>query len=245
MAKTWRHRVLTPSRTGPNFRALGIYMRTARKNKYTLTETGWVGRDSRAFFRALWSSRPVGILMDYVVYFLGLPNKKEVARQKNPEPRRSAVDMTRLSSEQVRRENDGDPSSISVLSLSFRALSDVRPRAPLESASVSVRRGVQSCDYRVFVDCCVVQVSCLGDFRNLARLDISCNNLTSLQVSWKLNLPRVLRPFLCFECRFWTLRLPGYQSYMVWLFTCFPFFLTLRVMSSPFPRHVSLIWPRM
>lgn len=57
--------------------------------------------------------------------------------------------MTRLSSEQVLRDNNtSDPDSVSSLKLTYKALSDV---------------------------------SCLGDFKNLERLDLSFNSLTSLE----------------------------------------------------------------
>ena len=89
--------------------------------------------------------------------------------------------MTRLSSEQVLKDNTtSDPNSVSSLKLTYKALSDVRCRSVL--FSICFNLSLSKTTELFLLKPLTWQVSCLSGFKNLERLDLTFNNLTSLEV---------------------------------------------------------------
>lgn len=102
--------------------------------------------------------------------------------------------VDRLSSAQLLKDNDArDADSISSLKLDQKALTDVRERSPVSRFRLAPEEKIFPFFFTFFsrfrfswVLLCIGrrrQVSCLADFRNLQRLDLGFNNLTSLEVS--------------------------------------------------------------
>lgn len=105
--------------------------------------------------------------------------------------------MAVLSSKQVLKDNNTtDPSSITSLTLTHKALSDVKFLVSIKKkVSIFVLFHIAFSRFHLYV-----QVSCLSEFENLQKLDLGFNNLTSLEVK---KLLKILPLFWVVQCLVW------------------------------------------
>lgn len=117
--------------------------------------------------------------------------------------------MARLSSDQLLN----DDNSVGCLKLNHKALSDVR-QVVLFRTSFSLFPPLKALS---FLDM-NWQVSCLRDFKNLERLDLSFNKLTSLEVHFRSPILFSLKKFwfLFFMCKHQIMRNLFYYVIVKW-----------------------------